>query len=129
MAANSEIVRGIYAAFGRGDIPAVMQVLAPDVRWTEAEGFPHGGTYTGPDAVLQNVIMNLGTEWETFAVSPEQFVAEGDIVVSLGLYSGTYKLTGKRFTAPFAHVWTIRSGKVVRFRQHTDTALVQEALR
>lgn len=129
MAGNSEIIRGLYAAFGRGDIPAVMQILAPEVRWTEAEGFPYAGTYTGPDAVLHNVIMKLGTEWQTFSVSPEELVADGDTVVSLGTYRGVYKATGKKFTAPFAHVWTLRNGKVVRFRQHTDTALVQEALR
>ena len=129
MAGNSEIIRGLYAAFGRGDIPAVMQILAPDVRWTEAAGFPHGGTYAGPDAVLHNVIMKLGIEWQTFSVSPEEHVADGDTVVSLGIYNGVYKATGKKFTAPFAHVWTLRDGKVVRFRQHTDTALVQDALR
>ena len=129
MADNSEIVRGIYAAFGRGDIPAVMQAMAPDVRWTEAEGFPHGGTYRGPDAVLHNVIMNLGSEWETFSASPEQFVADGDTVVSLGRYSGVYKATGKSFSAPFAHVWTMRAGKIAAFHQHTDTAAVQRTLR
>lgn len=129
MADNSEIVRALYAAFGRGDIPAVMQALAPDVRWTEAEGFPDGGTYSGPDAVLQNVFMNLGTEWDAFSASLEELVAAGDTVVSLGLYSGVYKATGKKFSAPFAHVWTLREGKVARFRQHTDTAVVQRALR
>jgi ketosteroid isomerase-like protein len=129
MADNCAIVRELYAAFGRGDIPAVMQALAPDIRWTEAEGFPYGGTYTGPEAVLRNVIMRLATEWQPFAVSPEEFVADGDMVVSLGLYRGVYKATGKGFTAPFAHVWNVRNGKVVRFRQHTDTALVQQVLR
>ena len=126
---NSDIVRRLYAAFGRGDIPAVLHALASDVRWTEAEGFPYRGTYTGPDAVLQNVIAKLGTEWESFSVAPEEFVVEGDTVVSLGVYRGVYKATGKGFKAPFAHIWTLRDCKVVRFRQHTDTALVQEAVR
>jgi uncharacterized protein len=129
MAGNSEIVRSLYEAFARGDIPAVMQMLSPEIRWTEAEGFPHGGVYTGADAVLQNVIVNLGSEWQTFAVSPEAYVADGDTVVSLGTYTGVYKATGKGFSAPFAHVWTLRNSKVVRFHQHTDTALVQQALR
>lgn len=30
--------------------------------------------------------------------------------------------------APFVHVWTLRDGKVVRFRQLTDTVLVRAAM-
>jgi len=56
-------------------------------------------------------------------VIPHDFVSEGDTVVALGDYSGTFKATGKSFTAPFAHVWTFRDGKVVSFQQHTDTAM------
>ena len=129
MANNLEIVRGVYEAFARGDVPAVLAVLASDVSWTEAEGFPYGGTYSGPDAVLKNVFMKLGAEWEGFSAVPHEFVAQADTVVSLGQYSGKYNITGKTFSAPFAHVWSFRDGKVVRFRQYTDTAVVQSALR
>ena len=31
--------------------------------------------------------------------------------------------------ADFAHAWTLRDGKAIRFRQYVDSALVQEALR
>jgi hypothetical protein len=129
MTRNTEIVRGLYAAFARDDVGAVLGALAPDVRWTEAEGFPYGGTYSGPNAILENVFMKLGADWEAFAAVPESFIADGDTVVSLGTYSGAYRATGKKFTAPFAHVWTLYDGKVVGFRQHTDTAVVQKALR
>lgn len=40
---NTEIARGLYAAFAAGDIPSVLATLAPDVQWTEAEGGPYGG--------------------------------------------------------------------------------------
>src|SRR5688572_28169788 len=129
MANNSEVVRSIYDSFAHGDVPKVLEALAPDVRWTEAEGFPHGGTYSGPDEVLKNVLMTLGTEWDGFSAVPQEFVAQGDKVVSLGQYSGTYKATGKKLSAPYAHVWTLRNGKVVAFVQFTDTAVVQKALR
>ena len=129
MTTNLETIRNVYAAFGRGDIPVVLGALAPNVSWTEAEGFPYGGTYVGPDAVLQNVFMKLGTEWQGFAAVPQEFVADGSTVVALGEYSGKYKATGKSFVAPFVHVWKFRDGKVVTFHQHTDTAVVQRALR
>jgi ketosteroid isomerase-like protein len=49
-------------------------------------------------------------------------------VVSLGTYSGTFKKTGRSFSAAFAHVWTVRGDKLARFNMHTDTAKVLEAM-
>jgi uncharacterized protein len=125
---NVDSVRAAYDAFARGDVPAVLSFLSPGISWTEAEGFPYAGTYSGPQAVLEGVFMRLGTEWEGFAAVPDEFIDGGDEVVALGKYSGTYKETGKSFRADFAHVWTIREGKAVRFLQYVDTAVVQRAL-
>jgi ketosteroid isomerase-like protein len=125
---NAELIRGLYDAFARGDVPTVMGALDENISWTEAEGFPYGGTYVGPAAVAENVFMKLGTEWDGFAVVPERIVDGGDTVVGLGNYSGTFKETGKSMKVPFAHVWDIRDGKVVKFVQHTDTAMVAKAL-
>jgi len=120
---NLETTRSLYAAFAAGDIAKVLSGLAPDIRWTEAEGGPYGGVSVGPDAVLANVFMKLGTEWDGFAAVAHEYVSEGSTVVALGDYSGTYKATGKSFRAPFAHVWKFRAGKAASFQQHTDTAL------
>ena len=125
---NLNSVQGVYDAFAKGDIPAVLGFLSSDVDWTEAEGFPYGGTYTGPNAVLEGVFMRLGTEWESFAVVPDEFIDGGDTVVVLGKYRGTYKATGKSFQANFAHVWKVREGKAVKFVQYVDTLIVHRAL-
>ncbi|HSE97609.1 MAG TPA: nuclear transport factor 2 family protein [Blastocatellia bacterium] len=125
---NLDSIKGLYDSFAKGDVPAVLGFLSPDIRWTEAEGFPYGGTYIGPDAVLENVFMKLGTEWEGFAAVPDEFIDGGDTVVVLGRYSGKYKATGNSFQADFAHVWKVREGRAVRFVQYTDTLLVHRAL-
>ncbi len=126
---NLEIVKGIYEAFGRGDIPSVLALLAADIEWTEAKGFPTGGTYHGPQAVVESVFKRLGKEWRSFKAVPEEFLAADNAVAVLGTYSGTCKATGKSFQAPFAHVWWFRGGKAIRFRQYTDTILVNEAIK
>ena len=41
----------------------------------------------------------------------------------------TYITGRKEFRAQFAHVFKLRDGKIVKFQQYTDTALVQAALR
>ena len=125
---NVALIQGAYDAFAKGDVPSVLGILSPDIAWTEAEGFPYGGTYIGPNAVLEGVFMRLGTEWDGFAAVPSEFVDGGDTIVALGKYSGAYKATGKSFEADFAHVWKMQDGKVIRFTQYVDTLLVQQAL-
>ena len=129
MSANTDLIRSLYDAFGRGDVPTVVAAMHPQIEWTDAEGFPTGGTYVGPDAVLSGVFGPIMTDWDGFSVTPNEFIDAGDTVVSLGQYAGTYKGTGKAMSADFAHVWTLRDGKAVRFRQYADSHLVQEAMR
>lgn len=126
---NVDLVRAAYDAFTRGDVAAVLGFLHPRVEWTEAEGFPYGGTYVGPEAVRKGVYVRLGSEWTVFRAIPDAYLDAGDHVVVMGDYSGTYKATGKSFRCRFAHVWTVRDGKAARFIQFADTAKVLEALR
>jgi uncharacterized protein len=126
--ANSDAINGIYECFGKGDIPGVLGALASDIEWTEAAGFPYGGTYVGPNAVLENVFMKIGAEWEGFSAVPFQLVDGGNTIVALGNYSGKYLKTGKSMTVPFVHVWDFENGKIVKFVQHTDTLKVAEVL-
>ncbi len=125
---NLDAVRAVYDAFAKGDVPGVLGFLSPDIEWTEAEGFPYGGTYNGPNAVLEGVFMRLGTEWDGYAAVPNELIDAGDTVVALGEYSGKYKATDKSFRANFAHVWKLREGKAIKFVQYTDTLKVQNAL-
>ena len=124
------VVRGMYEAFAKGDIPTVLAALDPQVEWREAENFIYadGNPYVGPEAVLTGVFMRLGNEWEGFAVSPEGVLDAGDTVIGHGYYSGTFGKTGKRVRAQFAHFFTFRDGRVVKFQQYTDTAQFREAV-
>jgi len=123
MSRNLDVIRGVYQAFAVGDIPSVLGALSQTVRWTEAAGGPYGGVSVGPNAVLENVFMKIGAEWDGFAAIPKEYVVDGSTIVALGEYSGTYKATGKSFNAPFAHVWKFDGETVASFDQYTDTAV------
>lgn len=125
---NIGIIKDLYAGFASGDMPAILGNMAPDITWTEAEGYPYAGTFHGPQAIVDNVFIRLATEWDGYQAVPDRYVSEGDEVIALGHYSGTYKATGKAFRAPFVHAWTLRDGRIVRFVQYVDTVLVQRAL-
>ena len=121
---NGQRIRSAYDAFGRGDVPAVLAVLDPDVVWMEAESTTYAdrNPYRGPQAVLEGVFMRLGADWSDFRVNVEQIVDGGDTVVGLGRYTATNKATGRPINSQFAHVWHLRDGKIVRFQQYADTA-------
>ena len=58
-----------------------------------------------------------------------EFVAQGDKVVVLGHYVWHVKATGKVWESDFAHVVSVRDGKVRRFQEYTDTAALGAAFR
>ena len=117
-----DVVRGVYEAFGRGDVAAVLGAMADDVEWYEAEGMPYGGVYRGGQAVVENVFGPIMRDVSNFAVSPEQIIGSGDTVAVVVRYTGTGQATGKQLDLPVVHVWDVRDGKIARFRQFIDTA-------
>jgi uncharacterized protein len=123
MSANLDLIRGLYEAFGRGDIADVLARMAPDIEWNEAENFPYadGNPYRGPDAIVAGIFARLGSEWEGFAAVPEEFLDAGDTIVVLGRYRGTYKATGRALDAQLVHLWRVKDGKAAAFQQYTDT--------
>jgi uncharacterized protein len=124
-----EIVRRSYESFARHDLDAVVADMDSEIEWQQAQGLPHGGTYHGLAEVRRNVFDPLDRDWwDEFAADPEEFVDGGDQVVVLGRYRGVAKRTGKRLDVPFVHVWTLRDGRAVLFRQFLDTAGWNEAL-
>lgn len=127
---NEALVRSLYDAFGRGDAETVLGSLAQDVEWREAESQPYadGNPYIGPEQVSEGVFGQLMSDFEGFTVTPNTFVAAGDRVVVLGRYTGTHQGSGDPLDAQFAHAWTVKDGKVVRFQQYTDTAQMSRLL-
>lgn len=123
---NVELVRGIYKAFGAGDVPGVLGAMSLEIVWNEAENFPYadGNPYIGPDAIVKGVFARCIGEWDGFAVHVEEVLDAGDTVVALVRYRGTFKATGLAQDTQAVHVWRIAGGRVVRFQQYADTLQV-----
>lgn len=124
---NVEIVQRIYEAFSEGDMETISQLISPSVEWMESDGIPYGGVFKGYEAVVESVFGKIGAEWRDFTARVEEYIDAGNIVITLGVDSGTYKETGKQMSAPTASFWTIKDGKVVKFRQYIDTLAVVSA--
>ena len=128
---NVKMLRDLYDAFGRGDIPGVLGAMSPNIQWHQAENNPYnpsGQPWVGPDAVLNNLFMRLGAEWDGFVVRPRAFHGAGDSVIVEARYNGTFKPTGKSMDTQVCHVWDVKDGKVTRFQQYVDTAKLRDVM-
>jgi ketosteroid isomerase-like protein len=124
---NVELVKEVYSSFSTGNVPAVLAAFDPAIVWHECKGMPFvkdDGIYTGADAIVTNVFMNLPVFIDGFNIVANEIFGVDDKVVMVGYYQGTNKATGNTFKANATHVWTVKDGKLVGFFQAVDTATI-----
>ncbi len=117
------VVQQAYEAFGRGDVPAILELVASDVDWEFAGPAELG--YAGRRRSHQEVAgffaaVQQFDDIHTF--EPREFIEAGDHVTVLGWESTTARDTGKKFEGEWVHVFTITAGKVTRWRGFYNTA-------
>ena len=120
---NLQLVQELYAAFGRGDVPAILEQMTDDVVWYDPgpPEVPHAGRYRGP----QEVGSFFGRLAETLDIeefAPTEFLAQADRVVVLGSIRARVKNTGRTYDNEWAMTWTLRDGKVAGWQIYEDTA-------
>jgi uncharacterized protein len=116
---NVTVVRGIYDAFGRGDVDAVFAAMQTDIEWDESEGMPYGGVYRGRHAIVENVFGPILADVEGFTADPDEILPlDGS---RWWLEAGTAAKVRGPVDARFIHIWTINDGKVSRYEQLADT--------
>lgn len=129
---NVAIVDGLYQAFAKGDVPAVLAVMDAGIEWNEAESFPYAdrNPYIGPDAVLNGVFARIGAEWEYWNLTGIQLheMSNNQVLATLR-YQAKHKATGKLIDSQTAHLWTLKAGKIVAFQQFTDTKQAAAAVK
>jgi ketosteroid isomerase-like protein len=126
--ANIETVRRSYADFGRGDIPALLAALDPDVEWIDAgpDAIAYAGTRRGL-APVREFFATRAASGEVRIFEPREFLAQGDRVVVLGGWTGRVKATGRGYASEWAMAWTVKNGRVTAFRSYEDTHAVAMA--
>jgi ketosteroid isomerase-like protein len=116
---NVELVKTAYAAFGRGDIPAILDLLDDSVEWSCPLTLPQGGAFSGKDGALQ-FFQGLGGAWDPLQVEVKTLGAiTGDCVVAVVHGSGQLRSGGPAGYGA-AHVFTLRGSKIVRFQEFVD---------
>lgn len=120
-----DTVQHIYAAFGRGDVPAILACLADDVEWeygSTPNPVPWLQPLRGRDQVPR-FFQALGEQVEFHRFQPTRVLGDGALVVGLCDLEATVRATGKRVVeVDEVHLFHFDAqGRVARFRHRADT--------
>ncbi len=128
--ANIKIVRQLYNAFMKKDIPAILRLLSEDVEWGEPENpyNPAGGTRRGHSGFMEWI--NIGKDAEDILIlEPKQFLSDINTVAVAGYMKCLAKPTGKVYESDFVHLIRIKDNKIQKFQEFFDTYIAGEAFR
>jgi uncharacterized protein len=117
------IVRQAYEAFGRGDVQAIMDLVADDVDW-EFVGSANL-SYAGRRRTRKEVgdfFADIPRADKIRTFEPREFIEAGEHVTVLGWEAATVVDTGRDFEGEWIHVFTVKQGKVTRWRGFFNTA-------
>jgi ketosteroid isomerase-like protein len=128
---NIEVIKGAYAAFGRGDLDAILAIVSDDVDWaadTASDGAPWYGIRTGKPAVAA-FFDDIGKTIDIEDFSPLTFAANDDgDVFAIVAWAWHSRQTGKPAAMQLHHWWHITNGKISYFRGAEDVPTTLAAL-
>jgi ketosteroid isomerase-like protein len=126
---NLATISAIYEAFGKGDIPTILDHLADDVRWEEwadnsaqKAGVPWLQARHGKAGALE-FFQVMGSHVQVTEFRVLSLMAGGNQVAAEFVIACDVRGTGRRYRDEEIHLWTLNEdGKVTRLRHYTDTA-------
>jgi ketosteroid isomerase-like protein len=115
---NLDLVRSIYADWGRGDY-RVTDWATPEIEFAIVGG-PDPGTWVGLPAMADGWKAWLGA-WDDYVAETDEFrELDGERVLVFGRMGGRGKTSGLRVETQFANVFDLRDGAVRRLRLYSD---------
>lgn len=127
---NTSIVQQAYAAFGRGDIPALLGFLDEKVDWQPVYGAGRhvttGGRRRGR-AEVGKFFEQVAQSYQFSVFEPREFIAQGDKVAVLGHYTATVNGTGGKVDSDWVMVFTFQDSRITKFVEFSDSASIDRA--
>lgn len=125
MSRDSQTIRAIYEAFGRGDVAAILATLAPDVDWEHTgacDEVPWLQARRG-SAAVGGFFGAIHEHLEFLDFEVRDVVGGEGVVVALIDLRARVRRTGETIVErDEAHIWRFDAeGRVARFRHGTNT--------
>jgi ketosteroid isomerase-like protein len=118
---NAELARGLYEAWNRGDLDAMLAHADPQVEWRPHLAEVSGKAVRGHDEVVA-LFADLMESWETFQVEVEELFEAGDQIVTFVHVRVRGRGSGVEVNTKPAHHIVFRDGVVVRLTTYLDRA-------
>jgi uncharacterized protein len=112
-----DIVASTYAAFSRGDVEAVLELMHPDVEWHPPPTSVDPEPIFGRDAVRDYLAPNF---FETQEAEPVEVTVEGDRVLVEARVRAVGAGSGVEIVGMAYHLYVFRDEQVVRFEAYVD---------
>jgi ketosteroid isomerase-like protein len=124
---NVDVVQGAWDAFGRGDMDAVLDAIAPAAETRIPETLPWGGTYAGPEG-FGDFVAKLYESFEQFSATPDKVLgADDNHVIVTAKVKGRTK-GGTTIENRAVWIYQLRDGRIADAETFGDTAQVLQAL-
>ena len=123
-----EVIEGLYAATGRGDVAAALALIDPEVEINYRGVVPdlYGRDLSGHEGVGE-VMATITSEFSEFEAAPEEILDADDKVVVVVFQRGVGRASGIPVERRVGQVWTVRDGMAVRWQIFKDRAEALEA--
>jgi ketosteroid isomerase-like protein len=119
---NKEIIQQMYADFGQGNIPGVLNALSDNINWyTPGPSIVSWAGKRNGKAGATDFFNQVGSSTAYEKFEPQAYIEDGDKVIALGMAEFTTTTTGKKGTSPWAMIWTLKDGKAVDVKNYWDT--------
>ena len=129
--ANIKTIMGVYEAFGRGDVAAILDAVTDDVDWAAeaaSSAAPWYGVRHGKDAVAA-FFTDFGSAMEVEEFTPVSFAANDSDVLTVVRFRARSRANGRSAQMDLHHYFRFRDGKVAYYRGTEDTAQTEAVLR
>jgi ketosteroid isomerase-like protein len=126
MGRNADIVRQVFDAFSRRDLPALTALSDPDIVFRPATGRLAGRDepYRGHEG-LRAYLADVAAVWQELRSEPDEYIEVDDLVVCTGrVYAWG---VGRVIDAPAGWVWRVRNELVVEGRVYETRRGAYEA--
>ena len=113
---NAAIIRKAYADFAHGDIPAVFAAFDAGITWHVPGHGPLSGDFTGHAEIGAFFQRTMELSKGAFSMDVHNVLEDGEVVVALVTVHA--QRNGVSASFPEVHVWRMRSGKAIGFREY-----------
>jgi uncharacterized protein len=124
---NIDALRPVYEAWEAGSLRAGRDLLDADIESVWPQEFPSGGVYRGLEGHARAMREWL-SPWQDFRLTAEAFFDSGDRVVVPFRVRARGAGSGVEVERRWAHVWTVRGGKAIRFEVFLDPATALQSV-